>query len=43
MKEEWEVSILLALFSLFLRENSPQRKGEYRVIMNNHFHIASWI
>lgn len=27
MKEEWEVSILLALFLLFLRENSPQKKG----------------
>ena len=37
MKEEWEVSILLALFLLFLRENSPQRKGGHRVIINNHF------
>lgn len=37
MKEEWEVSILLALFCLFLQENSPQRKGGHRVIMNNYF------
>ena len=36
MKEEWEVSILLALFLLFCGDNSPQRRG-HRVIMNNHF------
>ncbi len=41
MKEEWEVSILLALFLLFCGDNSPQRKGGHRVIMNNHFYIAS--
>ena len=37
MKEEWEVSILLALFCYFCGDNSPQRKGGHRVIMNNHF------
>ncbi len=31
MKEEWEVSILLALFLLFCGDNSPQRKGGHRV------------
>jgi hypothetical protein len=31
MKEEWEVSILLALFCLFLRENSPQGKEDTEV------------